>query len=130
MLAVVPLYRDDEILVRGLTEIEHQQLMEDFNKVLHKHPNTSFIGRACGYSMEGLDIFDGNWLVIEGETQQQACDVIVARLNGEWVCKYFDRKKRVLYSAHPDYHPYALSAEDSFIEEGIVACSIAWERPE
>ena len=90
---------------------------------------STFIGRACGHSMQGVGIFDGDLLIIDRALQPKQNDVIVAVLNGLFVCKLADIKNNQLLSANDDYPPVNISDYDSFTLEGVVAQSIRLHRP-
>ena len=90
---------------------------------------STFIGRACGHSMQGVGIYDGDLLIIDRALQPKQNDVIVAVLNGLFVCKLADIKNNQLLSANDDYPPVNISDYDSFTLEGVVAQSIRLHRP-
>ena len=70
----------------------------------------TFIGLASGDSMKDIGLFDG--------------DVIVANLNGEFVCKILDYKNGRLISASGQYKPVVIKECDVFSCEGVVTSSI------
>lgn len=90
--------------------------------------NSVFIGRASGRSMEGQGIFDGDLLIIDRAKTVKHGDVIVAYLNGLFVCKIADMKSNQLISASPDYEPVKLTAYDDYCVEGVVTQSIRMHR--
>lgn len=90
---------------------------------------STFIGRACGHSMQGVGIYDGDLLIIDRALQPKQNDVIVAVLNGLFVCKLADIKNNQLLSANEDYPPVNISDYDNFTLEGVVAQSIRLHRP-
>lgn len=56
-------------------------------------------------------------------------DIIVATLNGNFVCKIADIKGKKLISSAPGSHAYQLKEGDDFIVEGVVTRSIRLHRP-
>ncbi|TMO02893.1 S24 family peptidase [Pseudoalteromonas sp. S558] len=90
--------------------------------------NSSFAGRASGRSMEGVGIFDGDILIIERAAKPQNGDVIVAVLNGQYICKIADLKNNQLLSANPDNLPVKLTKYDQYNIEGVVLSSIRLHR--
>ena len=44
---------------------EYAQLPMDLDELLIAHPRSTFIGRACGESMQGGGIFDGDLLIVD-----------------------------------------------------------------
>jgi len=55
--------------------------------------------------MQGVGIFDGDVLIVDRHVIVQNGDVIVANLNGEFVCKLIDTQRRLLMSANECHQP-------------------------
>lgn len=91
--------------------------------------NSTFIGKASGRSMEGVGIFDGDLLIIDRAPALKNGDVIVAVLNGLYICKIADLKNNQLLSANPDNPPLKLTDSDDYTVEGVVVSSIRMHRP-
>ena len=66
--------------------------------------------------------------VVDRAAAATSLDVIVANLNGSFVCKLYDRKSQVLLSPGLDHQPYALGEGDIFEIEGIVVRSVRMHR--
>ena len=107
---------------------EYKQLGLDLDELLIEHPTATFIGLAKGDSMVGYGIFDGDLLLVDRAAHRSSLDIVVANLNGVFVCKLFDRKALVLLSAGDDHEPYVLGPGDIFDEEGIVVRSVRMHR--
>ncbi len=107
---------------------EYTQLPIDLDELLVEHPSATFIGRACGDSMQGVGIFDGDLLIVDRHVQAQNHDVIVANFNGEFVCKLIDTQRRLLLSANPTHRPVHIQDHDTFTLEGVVIRSIRCHR--
>lgn len=90
---------------------------------------STFIGRASGRSMEGVGIFDGDLLIIDRALKAKQNDVIVAVLNGQFVCKIADLTNNQLLSANPDHPPVKITAHDNYNLEGVIAQSIRIHKP-
>ncbi|WP_288635610.1 S24 family peptidase [Pseudoalteromonas sp. UBA6610] len=90
--------------------------------------DSTFIGRACGRSMEGVGIYDGDILIIDRSQDVKHYDVIVACYNGLFICKIADMKNNQLVSASPDYEPVKIKATDEYCVEGVVTQSIRMHR--
>ena len=90
--------------------------------------NATFIGKASGNSMEGVGIYTGDLLIIDRAAKVRHGDVIVAVLNGLFVCKIADLKNNQLLSANPDHPPVKLTQHDEYNIEGIVCQSIRMHR--
>ncbi|WP_350645860.1 S24 family peptidase, partial [Pseudoalteromonas sp. G24-MNA-CIBAN-0072] len=84
----------------------------------------TFIGRASGNSMEGVGIFSGDLLIIDRAAKVKHGDVIVAVLNGLFVCKIADLKNNRLLSANPDHPAVKITEYDEYNVEGVVGQSI------
>lgn len=108
---------------------EYSQLAFDLDELLIEHPSSTFIGRACGDSMQGVGIFDGDLLIVDRHVTVSNHDVIVANLNGEFVCKLLDTQRRLLVSANESIQPVPINDFDTFSIEGVVIRSIRCHRP-
>ena len=107
---------------------EYRQLSLDLDELLVEHPSATFLGRASGDSMQGVGIFDGDILIVDRHVTLSNMDVIVANLNGEFVCKLLDIKHRQLLSANPIHAPVLVQECDTFTVEGVVIRSIRCHR--
>jgi len=108
---------------------EYSQLRCTLDEILIEHPSSTFIGKACGDSMEGVGIFDGDLLIVDRHVTPRQHDIIVANLNGEFVCKLLDVRLRMLVSANDKIKPVFINDLDSFSIEGVVIRSIRCHRP-
>ncbi|QUM81134.1 translesion error-prone DNA polymerase V autoproteolytic subunit [Moritella sp. 5] len=108
---------------------EYSQLRCTLDEILIEHPSSTFIGKACGDSMEGVGIFDGDLLIVDRHVTPRQHDIIVANLNGEFVCKLLDVRQRMLVSANDKIKPVFIHDLDSFSIEGVVIRSIRCHRP-
>lgn len=107
---------------------EYTQLKLTLDDLLIEHPSSTFLGRACGDSMQQVGIFDDDILVVDRAITVQNQDVIVANINGEFVCKIIDMKARQLLSANAGYPPVVISDTDTFTIEGTVTRSVRCHR--
>ena len=128
MLQVIPLAAQAGIAGFESPAAEYKQLGLDLDELLIEHPTATFIGLAKGDSMVGYGIFDGDLLLVDRAAQRSSLDIVVANLNGVFVCKLFDRKALELLSAGDDHAPYVLGPGDIFDEEGIVVRSVGMHR--
>ncbi|MCU7553391.1 S24 family peptidase [Alteromonas sp. ASW11-19] len=128
MLQVIPVRAQAGISGFESPAAEYRQLGLDLDELLIEHPSATFIGQAQGDSMTGVGIFDGDLLIVDRAASTTSLDVVVANLNGGFVCKLFDRKAMVLLSPGQDHQPYVLSEGDIFEEEGIVVRSVRMHR--
>ena len=128
MLQVIPVAAQAGISGFESPAAEYKQLVLDLDELLIEHPTATFIGQAQGDSMTGVGIFDGDLLIVDRAAHPTSLDVIVANLNGNFVCKLYDRKAQVLLSPGLDHKPYALGDGDLFEVEGIVVRSVRMHR--
>jgi len=108
---------------------EYTQLPCNLDQLLVEHPSSTFIGKACGDSMEGVGIFDGDLLIVDRYVTAAHNDIIVANFNGEFVCKQLDIRRRLLMSANDKVLPVVINDFDNFTVEGVVIRSIRCHRP-
>lgn len=107
---------------------EYHQLPLSLDELLIEHPSATFVGKAQGDSMEGVGIFDGDILIVDRHVQVVNMDVVVANINGEFVCKLLDMKQRRLLSSAAGFTPIWISSVDQFSVEGVVIRSIRCHR--
>jgi DNA polymerase V len=108
---------------------EYSQLSCNLDDLLIEHPSSTFLATASGDSMQNVGIFDGDLLVIDRHVKEKQGDIVVAVLNGEFVCKIIDIERRLLISANPNMRPVRISELDTFSLEGVVIRSIRCHRP-
>ena len=108
---------------------DYLQLPLSLDALLIEHPSATFIGKAYGHSMQGVGIFSGDVLIVDRHATAKDADVIVANLNGEFICKIINIKERLLLSANKQYKTIPISENDQFTIEGVVIRSIRCHRP-
>ena len=108
---------------------DYQQLPLSLDALLIEHPSATFIGQADGHSMRGVGIFNGDILIVDRHVQVKNRDVIVANLNGEFICKIIDTQNRLLLSANKLFQDVPITPLDEFTIEGVVIRSIRCHRP-
>jgi len=108
---------------------EYIDVALSLDELLISHTSATFIGRAQGDSMQGFGIFSGDLLIVDRAAPTNNFDIVVATLNGEFICKGIDRQQKALISASPNRHAHPLADDDDYQEEGIVVSSIRLHRP-
>ncbi len=68
--------------------------------------------------MQGIGIFDNELLIVDRFVEVKNGDIVVANLDGEFVCKQLDTKRRLLLSANANHQPVSIQEFDSFSLEG------------
>lgn len=96
----------------------------DLDELLIDNPSATYFASVDGDSMRDAGIFSGDILIISRASPINDMSVIVANLNGVFVCKYLDKKNRCLLSANDDFKPHYIQEGDEFQIEGVVTRSI------
>ncbi|GAB0108826.1 S24 family peptidase [Pseudoalteromonas distincta] len=125
---VIPIYIEAGVCGFESPAAQYTELGVTLDELLIKHPDATFIGIASGNSMQEVGIFEGDLLVIDRAEPVKNGDVIVANLNGLFVCKLLDRTNARLLSASSLHKPVQLTSADEFQLEGVVTLSIRMHR--
>ncbi|MDP5133802.1 MAG: S24 family peptidase [Paraglaciecola sp.] len=129
MLKFIPIKAHAGIVGFESPAAEYTQLGLDLDQLLIDHPSATYIGVADGESMKGDGIFSGDLLIVDRAQTIKDQDVVVANLNGVFVCKKIDKVQRCLMSSGRGFPPYFLREGDEFQIEGVVTRSIRLHRP-
>ncbi|PKH02024.1 peptidase [Psychromonas sp. MB-3u-54] len=124
----IPIYASAGITGFESPASDYLQLPLSLDALLIEHPSATFIGRADGHSMQGIGIFNGDILIVDRQVQVKNHDVIVANLNGEFICKILDTQRRLLLSANKNNQDVQITQDDQFTIEGVVIRSIRCHR--
>ncbi|MBB1387341.1 S24 family peptidase [Pseudoalteromonas sp. SG45-5] len=125
---VIPIYIEAGVCGFESPAAQYTELGITLDELLIKHPDATFIGIASGNSMQEVGIFEGDLLVIDRAEPAENGDVIVANLNGLFVCKLLDKTNARLLSASSLHKPVQLTSADEFQLEGVVTLSIRMHR--
>ena len=128
MLKVISVYAQAGINGFESPAAEYRELALNLDELLIEHPTATFIGRAKGDSMTGVGIFDGDLLIVDRAALPGTLDVVVANLNGSFVCKLYNRERQQLLSPGTGQRAYQLHQGDVFEVEGIVVRSVRLHR--
>lgn len=128
MLKFIPLKAQAGITGFESPAADYQMLGLSLDKLLIEHPSATYIGLASGESMINAGIFDGDLLIIDRSVTLHNGDVIVANLNGVFVCKQIDQYNRRLLSCSSEHNSYQIREGDEFQIEGVVVRSIRLHR--
>ncbi|WP_241908496.1 S24 family peptidase [Enterovibrio norvegicus] len=99
---IIPMFASAGITGFESPASDYRQLPLSLAELLVEHPSATFIGKASGESMQGVGIFDGDILVVDRHVTARDGDVIVANLNGEFICKLLDVPRRLLENRGTD----------------------------
>lgn len=96
----------------------------DLTAELVRHPQATFMIRISGESMRDLGIFDGDTVVVDRALRPAHCDVVIAVIDGEFVCKQLWSKDAtmLLRAGNPEY-PDILPADGQTWEIWAVVTS-------
>ncbi|GAB1107047.1 MAG: translesion error-prone DNA polymerase V autoproteolytic subunit [Shewanella algae] len=128
-MKVIPLLARAGITGFESPAADYYQLPLSLDELLVEHPSATFIGQAAGDSMQGVGIFEGDILIVDRHIKVLNGDVIVANLNGEFVCKLIDTGRKQLVSANEHHQPVPIFEWDQFSVEGVVIRSVRCHRP-
>ncbi|QYJ80600.1 S24 family peptidase [Shewanella acanthi] len=103
---------------------EYSHLRGGLDDLLLGHPSATWFGIARGDSMQDEGIFNGDVIIVDRKTLAQQGSVIVGQFNGEFVCKIFDKKRRLLLSSNERYPAIPIRDFDTFSVEGVVTSSV------
>ena len=84
-----------------------------FDEYLVTRPESSFLLKVSGDSMEGEGIMEGDLVIVERGREPRNGDIVVAEVDGEWTIKYFRKEGKdvVLEAANPKYQPIRPKSE-------------------
>ena len=128
MLKIIPIKAHAGIIGFESPAAEYKQLGLDLDQLLIDHPSATYIGLAEGQSMVGDGIFSGDLLIIDRSMSVKNMDIVVANLNGVFVCKKINKVKGCLLSSSPNHPPYIINDGDEFQVEGVVIRSVRLHR--
>lgn len=87
------------------TGVEEEISALSLDEYLIDKPNSSFILKVSGDSLEGIGILKGDLVILEKTKQANIGNVVLALIDNEWTLKIFGKKdgKPILKSANPNY---------------------------
>lgn len=103
---------------------EYKDLSLSLDELLIEHPSSTYLCQAYGESMTGVGIYNNDLLIVDRSLTARHLDVVIANLNGELVCKLFDKNNRMLLSANDAMFPVAINEHDTFTIEGVLVSAI------
>ena len=97
----------------------------DLNKHLIKNSSATFLVRAQGQSMLGSGITDKAVLVVDRSIKPAHNSIVVAAIDGEFVCKRLKLKPRIcLMPDNPEYPPIFVNHGQELEIVGTVTAAI------
>ena len=94
----------------------------DLNKVLIKHPASTFFAKVDGDSMQESFIMNGDIAVIDKSLEVREGCKVVAFIDGEYVMKTIKIGKGEIYliPENPDYPTITVTPDQQFLIWGVV----------
>ena len=105
---------------------DHLEIELDLNEYLIDKPHSTFCVRVSGKSMEGVNIRQGDILVVDRSKTPATGRIVVAVLDGEFTVKrlLINSEGTFLMPEHPAYDPIPISDGAEFQIWGVVIYSI------
>ncbi|MCM1138848.1 MAG: translesion error-prone DNA polymerase V autoproteolytic subunit [Duncaniella sp.] len=103
----------------------------DLNKLLIRHPASTFYAKVVGDSMCGEGIYEGDILVIDRSIEAEHGDLAVCCLDGEFTLKRLcmNRGERLyLMPSNRKYRPIEVTPDNDFMVWGVVTHTIKSNR--
>ncbi len=96
----------------------------DLNRHLVQDPENSFLLKVTGDSMVDAGIYEGDLAVVEKDRRPRPRDIVVARIDGDWTLKYYDKKagKPLLLAANKRYP--SITPKEELVIAGVVVAVI------
>ena len=94
----------------------------DLNKILIKHPESTFFARVDGNSMENTFIMDGDIAIVDKSLEPREGCKVVAFIDGDYTMKTIKIGKNEIYliPENPDYPTITVTPEQQFLIWGVV----------
>lgn len=112
------------IPVAAGTAKEIEQIVEWINldEFVRRGNQSTYYLRVVGDSMQDLQIFDGDLLVVERREFADNGDIVIAEINGEFTVKKYkhDRPYLFLVPGNGKYKPRQITKKDNFAVWGVV----------
>lgn len=105
---------------------DYEEERISLDKEFITHPNATFFMRMDGNSMVSAFISDGSLLVVNRSGKPKNMDVVVAKLNGEFIVRYL-RKNDVrswLVPANSKFKEHLITADLDLIIWGVVTAVV------
>lgn len=101
----------------------HQEEL-DLDDYLIRHPNATFFLRACGDSMTGAGIYDGDLLVVDRAEAIVPNRIVIARVYDEFTCKRLVRHQEQWWLKAENHHYQAFPLPEDAEIFGVVTRNI------
>jgi DNA polymerase V len=101
---------------------DHQEEDIDLSKLLQPNPDSSFVVRIRGNSMQDANIPDGCLAIIDKSIRPYNGAIVVAVLNGEFTIKRFVKQGSTisLHPENPDFKVIVITEDMEFQVWGVI----------
>ena len=101
---------------------DYEEQSIDLNKILIKHPSSTFFAKVDGNSMEQSFIMDGDIAIIDRSLEPRDGCKVVAFIENEFVMKTIKitANEVFLIPENPDYPTITVTSEQQFLIWGVV----------
>ncbi|MFD0704864.1 LexA family protein [Alloscardovia venturai] len=118
----------------GFPSVAQDYFSGDFSFDTHiiTHPDTSFIVKVAGFSMQGAGIFDGDLLIVDRSLVAQEGDIVIATLDGELTVRRLTMDNQchpILQTENPQHPDIQLYFDESITLWGVVIGNYHPQRP-
>lgn len=120
-IAALPLFSDRVPCGFPSPAQDYVEQRIDLNKLVIRHPSSTYFVRAAGDSMNGAGIGSGDLLVVDSAKTAHHGDVVIAAVDGEFTVKRLQMHPTVmLVPENPAYSPILVGGEESLDIFGVV----------
>ena len=107
---------------------EYKELGLNLTELLTQHPEATYLCFVDGDSMTGDGIFSGDLLIILEAVEVKNGDIIVANINGDFVCKKIVTKHQRLISSGKGCSTYQIREDKDSLAKGVVISTVRMHR--
>ena len=102
----------------------------DLNRLLVRHPASTFYSRVAGNSLRDVGIDKGDVVVIDKSLEYCNKDIAVCYLNGGFTLKFIEKNENGIWltSANPEFKRIKIEQEDDLRLWGVVTSNIKKKR--
>lgn len=107
---------------------DYAQKALNLDDLLIETPSATLLYQVQGDDLKDVGIFDQDLVIVDESVRVQNCDLVVAELNGEMICKRINTHHSVLYSSQSTESPITVQEFDEFVVKGVVTRSVRCHR--
>ncbi len=102
-------------------ELQDTMSLDEF---LVSNPNATYLVKVDGDSMIDAGILPGDLILVQKNLQPKRGDIVIARVDGEWTLKYFEKKGKdvILKSGNKNYP--AITPKSELVIGGVVIANV------